>query len=294
MTVAVAPAAAAERRLGIFAVVLAALGLSTGSTLVKLAGAPGSVVAFWRLLFGAAIWIGVLTATGTGPSAATIRRALPVGVAFGVNLAFFFTAVRATSVANVEFIAALTPIVMVPVAAAVLHERPQWRLLALALPAIVGVALVVFGSGGNSTGSRRGDLLALGAVAAWVTYLLLAKRRREGMALPELMAIVAVTAAVVVLPIGWSTGELTSLSAKGWAMCLLLAVITGTISHGLVLWAQQRVDLGTISVIQVSQPALAAGWAWLLLDETVTAVQALGMVVVLVSLAAFSLASARR
>ena len=77
MTAAALPAtahASARRSLGIFAVALAALGLSSGSSLVKLAGAPGAVVAFWRLAFGAAIWGVIILVTRTPMPLAVVRR----------------------------------------------------------------------------------------------------------------------------------------------------------------------------------------------------------------------------
>ena len=66
-----------ERRLGIVAVVLACVGLSCGSTLLKLAGAPGAVVAFWRVAFGAVIWNVILRVAGYRMTWAVLRRMLP-------------------------------------------------------------------------------------------------------------------------------------------------------------------------------------------------------------------------
>ena len=287
-------AASAERRLGIGAVVLAVVCLSCGSSLVKVSGAPGPVVAFWRVTFGAVIWQVILRISGHHFSWALVKRLWPVGIAFGLNLVLFFSAARATRVANVEFIGALAPLVMVPVAAVALKEKPRWGTMAFAMPAIVGVALVVFGSTATGSSSTRGNLLAVGSVASWVAYLVLAKKRRGTVSVAELMATVAVVAAVVVLPFAAGTSHLLDLTAKAWAMCMVLAIVTGTVAHGLIIWAQKRVELGTISIIQVAQPALAAAWAWLLVDETVQPVQLAGMAIVVLSLGAFTVATVRR
>ena len=74
---------------------------------------------------------------------------------------------------------------------------------------------------------------------------------------------------------------------------MLLAVLTGTICHGLLAWAQTRVAVSTIAILQVGNPALATLWAFLVLDETVTGLQAAGMVVVIGALAAFIISSRR-
>ena len=51
--------------------------------------------------------------------------------------------------------------------------------------------------------------------------------------------------------------------------------------------------VSTIAILQVGNPALATLWAFLILGETVTGVQAVGMAVVIGSLAAFTLTSRR-
>jgi drug/metabolite transporter (DMT)-like permease len=284
---------AAERRRGIGAVVVAALGLSSGSTLVKLAGAPGPVVAFWRLTFASLIWVTILLCGKTRVTRAELRRMVPAGVVFGLNLLLFFSAVRATRVANAEFITTLTPVFAVPLAALVLKEHVRWRPLLLGIPAMFGVALIVFNAPARGSSSAKGDLLALGAVFTWSLFLLATKRVRRDVTTTQFMATITPVATLVVLPFAINDGGLLELSAKGWAMCVLLAVVTGTLAHGLVVWAQRHVELSTITVIQVSQPALAAGWAWLLLGESVAPVQMVGMVVVLGSLTVFTYLNTR-
>ncbi|HEX9259923.1 MAG TPA: DMT family transporter [Acidimicrobiales bacterium] len=280
---------APTRNLGILAVVTAVVGLSTGSTLVKLTGSPGSVVAFWRLVFGGLIWFGLLLIGGKRISWRTFRRVAPIGALFGLNLLLFFSAVRATRVANAEFIGTLTPVITVPMAALVFHERIRWRALAFGGVAMAGVALIVFNAPARGSQSLRGDLLAVGAIITWSIYLLFARRLRESIGVVEFMATVTAVAAIVVAPLAASTGEMFSLTAKGWILCVVLGMVTGTIGHGLIQWAQRVVELSVITVMQVGQPALAAFWAWLLLDESVKGIQVAGMVIVLMSLLGFTL-----
>ena len=64
-----------------------------------------------------------------------------------------------------------------------------------------------------------------------------------------------------------------------------LALMTGTGAHGLIVYAQSTVPIGTISLLQVSQPALAVVWAYLVLDQTIRPIQIVGMAMVLAGLA---------
>ena len=84
------------------------------------------------------------------------------------------------------------------------------------------------------------------------------------------------------------------LSTKGWIAACLLGVLTGMIGHGLIAFAQREVDIATIGIIQVGQPALAVGWSYLILGEHIKGAQVPGMILVLVGLVAFILASQRR
>jgi drug/metabolite transporter (DMT)-like permease len=70
-------------------------------------------------------------------------------------------------------------------------------------------------------------------------------------------------------------------------------VITGTIAHGLMVYAQHAVPIGGISMLQVSQPALAVLWSVLFLGSTVNGWQLVGMALVIIGLAAVTLQTRR-
>ena len=127
----------------------------------------------------------------------------------------------------------------------------------------------------------------------WAGYLLSARRARAVLGTSEFMTTVAVLAAIILVPIAAVSGRLWEIPASGWKYVLLMAVLSGTICHGLLAWSQTRVPVSTIAILQVGNPALATLWAFLILDETITGVQAIGMAVVISALAAFTLTSRR-
>jgi drug/metabolite transporter (DMT)-like permease len=279
--------------LGLAGVVLAIVIFSLGSTMVRKTGAPGVVVAFWRLTLGAAIWCVILRVQRRRLTIPMLKRVAPVGVLFGANLGFFFAAVMHTRVANVEFIGAMSPFVVVPIAAVVFHERIATRALAWGSVAVAGVALVIFAAPGAGERGLVGDLMAVAAVIAWSGYLLVSRQVRATTGVSEVMAITAIVAAGFLLPFAIADGGLFDVSGEGWAYIAALAVMTGTVGHGIVIWAQRRVPVSTISVLTLAQPALATTWAFVFLDESVRPLQVGGMVVVLVALLAFTRAATR-
>lgn len=286
--------AAQQRRLGVLAVVLAMVGLSSGSSLVKFADTSGVLMAFWRMAIGTVVWLGVVAATRTPLPWSVVRKVAPAGVLFGINIAFFFSAVQETRVANAEFIGTLTPVFTAPLAALVLKERVRWGAFAYGLPAIAGVALIVFNApSAAGENSLKGDLLALCAVLTWVVFLLTTKRVRPYVGVTQFMTTMSVFAALALLPLAIGAGDMFSLTGKAWALAVVVALVNGVMAHGLIVWAQRHVEVSTISMLQVGQPAIAATWAFLLLGETVAPLQVVGMVVVLVSMVAFTVASTR-
>jgi drug/metabolite transporter (DMT)-like permease len=79
--------------------------------------------------------------------------------------------------------------------------------------------------------------------------------------------------------------DIWPLSGTAWASVAILSVLTGMVAHGLLYYAQRAVPIGTISVIQTSQPSLSTFWAWLLLGEAVTLAQVPGMLLASIGVA---------
>ncbi len=254
-----APATTHGTSIGLLAVVLALLGLSLGSTIVKWIGAPGLTTATWRLVFGAAIWMIVLHARGGRLSTRAVRLAGPSAFFFATDLGLFFVAVTKTSVANAEFIGSLVPVMVVPFAALLFHERLRITSLAWGALALGGVALILFTAPSSGTNTTAGNALAFGAMCMWAGYLLSARGARAVLGTTEFMTTVAVLASCLLLPVAFVAGKLWEVPAGGWKDLVLLAVLTGTICHGLLAWAQTHVPVSTIAVLQVAQPRAGHG-----------------------------------
>jgi drug/metabolite transporter (DMT)-like permease len=75
---------------------------------------------------------------------------------------------------------------------------------------------------------------------------------------------------------------------------LILALLTGVAAHGLLVFAQKTIQIGTIGIAQEVQPALAVVWSFLLLGETLRPWQAVGVTVVVGGLLAFTVLNQRR
>lgn len=290
------------RNLALIAMTVSVITFSASSTFIKWAQTPGPAIALWRMVIAASLWWLVLLIhrARTGfplPTRQTWIRVMPAGIFFGSNIAIFFTAITRTSIAHPEFIAALSPLLLLPAGALIFKEHPNWKALRWGLITLLGVSLVLFTGSGNGAASLEGDLMMILVLAAWVGYLLSTKwARRHNIHVIHFMACAVPMAMIPVIPIAVIVAgdSLWPLSGRAWLVVGLLAVLTGIMAHGLIVFSQKHLPVATIGIMQVGGPALAVFWAWVVLGESITPLQVPGMALVVIGLAAFSLSNQRR
>lgn len=309
------PQRATGSPVGLLAMLAAIIAFSLSTPIVKWTGVTGVVLAFWRMWLSMLTWwitlaimrrrsqrrrdAGAGADSGAGvidwPSRRTWKLVAPAGLCFGVNISLLFTAVTRTSIAHVEFIATLTPLLVVPAGALIFGERPNWSALRFGLVSIVGVAFVLFFGPASGTATLGGDLIVMVVLCSWTAYLIFTKRARAaGVDTVSFMACMMPTGLITTVPMALliaGGGVVTDMNARGWTMVLVLAVLTGMIAHGCIAFAQQHLPIATITVMQVAQPALAVIFAFLILGEQVRPLQVLGMALVIVGIALFTRAA---
>lgn len=82
-------------------------------------------------------------------------------------------------------------------------------------------------------------------------------------------------------------GNVFGMSGTGWTYMLVLTFTSGVAAQGLLVFAQKTIQIGTIAIAQVAQPALAVVWSLLLLGEVVNQRQIAGIAIVVSGLLAF-------
>jgi drug/metabolite transporter (DMT)-like permease len=282
-----------HRFAGIAGVGIAILGLSWNTTLVKSIGAPATVVAFWRMLFATIGWHGFLLIKKKSPTKAQWRAGILPGLLFTMNLLLFFNGTIRTAVAHAEFIGALTPLLVIPAAAVVFHERVPKSVLWLGLVALSGLALIIFVGRSSKGVSFLGDALIGGAICTWSAYLLVTKSVRATMSTAPFMAVLTSICCVTVAPLAVQSGKLFSMSTKGWVLVTVMSISAGIVCHGLIAWSQTRVPVGIITLLQLAQPVLGTLIGFLVLHEKVRLWQIVGMAVVISAVAAVARVSAQ-
>ena len=286
--------APSNRTIGFLAVIGVVVCFSLGSTLVKRAHTPGVLVAFWRMVTTTIVWNSILLIRGRHITLADLKQALIPGIFFGLNITCFYAGATHNSVANAELIGSLTPFLVVPIGAKFFKEYINVRALLFALVAFAGVAIVLFTAPPKGDASLKGNLLGLTAMLLWATYIATTRHFRRDMDVVTFMASITPIAIITVLPLALLNGNMFDISSTGWRYIALLTFVTGVAAHGLMVFAQKTIPIGTIGIAQVAQPALAALWSFLLVGEALHGSQLLGMAMVLGGLLCFILMNQRR
>jgi drug/metabolite transporter (DMT)-like permease len=279
--------AVSAKTLGVVAVVGLIVAFSLSSTLVKRAESPGVLVAFWRMVTVSVVWNAVLWSTGRRITMRDVRQVFIPGVFFGLNLALFFAGATHNSVANAALIGSLAPFLIVPAGAWAFAEYIHPRALLFAVLAFGGVVLVLLNAPPAGDASLEGNVFGVIAMLLLVGYVSTTKYFRRGMDVTTFMATICPIATVAVLPLAVAHGEVFGLSRTGWVFMLILTLTSGVAAQGLLVFAQKSIQIGTIGIAQVAQPALAVVWSFLLLGEVVNNRQVAGIAIVTAGLLAF-------
>jgi drug/metabolite transporter (DMT)-like permease len=265
---------------GVLAVVGLVVAFSLSSTLGKRAESPGVLVAFWRMVVVSVVWNVLLWSTGRRVTMRDVRQVYVPAIFFGLNLAIFFAGVTHNSVANAALIGSLAPFLIVPMGAWLFHEYLSPPALLFAVIAVGGLVLVLFSAPAVGDASLQGNVLGVIAMLLLVAYVVSTKHFRREMDVTTFMATICPIATLAVLPLAVAEGDVFGLSDTGWTYTLILTFTSGVAAQGLLVYAQRTIQIGTISIAQVAQPALAVVWSFLLLSEVVNVRQAVGIAIV--------------
>lgn len=287
------PATMASSVKGLAAAALGTVAWGFAAILVKLTELSGLVLPFYRMWVGFIFMLVVALAVRGRPGWRVLRACVPGGLFLATNVAFYFTALKNTSVANATFIGALQPILVLILATRILGERLTRVQLAWMALALAGVASVVLGSGGFA-GVRLGDLLAVGALLAWAGYWLASKRVRARLTTVEYMTGLFLVASLAVTPVVLTAtgGQIGVARSLDWLWIGLLGLVPGA-GHFLFNWAHGQVPAIISSLVQASMPVVATAAAFVILSEPVAAVQVAGGVFAVLAIAAIAATSAR-
>ncbi len=269
---------------GAAAIAVAAWGLST--VIVKGIDMGSLAIGAYRFTIYGLTLTAFLTFRKTPISIRVLQKSFWGGLALGVDIAFFFSAVKLTSIANATVIGSLQPVVVAIVAARLFGERISSRSIGLGLVAIVGAVTVVLSGADGSESSLAGNALAIGALLSWAAYFVFSRKAKEDITPQEYTVGAAIWTAIINIPLAIVFGQdLSWPSTSNWVWLLILTFGSGLLGHSMMNWSIQQIPLWISSTFTLLIPVISTIAAWIWLDEALTSVQILAILVVVSALA---------
>jgi drug/metabolite transporter (DMT)-like permease len=279
-----------DTELGLIGVGVAVMAWGASGAIIKAIDMDSLAIGFWRFLIYVTVLGAWMRIRGVTLDLGTIKASAAGGVSLGLDVVFFFSAVKLTNVVNATTIGALQPVIVAIVAARFFGERIHWRDVVAALVAIAAVVVIVIESSGTPEWSPRGDLLAVGAVFAWSGYFIFSKRSKGIITPQQYTAGTALWTASICLLAGFAFGQdMSPPSGDDWLPLLALTFGAGILGHSIMNWSLVRVPLWLGSVLTLLIPVIGAVVAWVFLDEALSVVQIVAIAVVVGALASIVL-----
>lgn len=258
---------------------------------LSVATVPSEIVAFLRFLVAGAAMLVIMVGSHKARELGFTRKDLPLilglgasGIA-GYNLLFFRGLHLAAASDGAMIIPTLNPLLTLFAAALVLGEPLTARKLTGASISLAGQVLIFWTlvqTAAQDPARLAGDLYYAASAVCWSTYTILGRMAARRFSPMASTTMASVAGALMLLPFAlWYFPGSTGYTAKFWGHIGYLAI--GATVGGFFLWGWGVHRLGAsraavfINLVPVFTLVLAA----LLLNERPTALQVLGMLVVL-------------
>jgi drug/metabolite transporter (DMT)-like permease len=271
------------------ALLAGAAAIGTSALFVKVSEVGPVASAFWRVFLALPVlWLWAAfearkhsrTEAGGG-----LRLLVLAGFFFAGDLAVWHWSIVLTSVANATLLANCAPIFVTLAAWLLYRRRPRTLSLVGLATALAGMALLLRGDFQHAGSALIGDALGIVTAMFYAAYQLTVTRARQAVSTARIMAVSGSVTAVILLPIALlSEDRFMPANLQGWLILLGLALIAQAAGQSLIAYAMAKLPATFSSVGLLLQPVIAAGLAWALLGEALTALAIGGGVLVLIGI----------
>jgi len=278
-----------KQTFAVLALLAGAVAIATSALFVKVSEAGPVSTAFWRVFLALPfLWAWALFGGRESHRASFARdRRLMIaaGLFFAGDLAVWHWSIVLTSVAYATLLANLAPIFVTLAAWLLFRKRPTMLFVTGLATALIGVTLLLGGDFSLGGKALIGDALGVVTAIFYAGYQLTVTRLRSGASTASIMAWSGLITAVALLPAALFSGEqIFPVTTMGWIKLAGLALISQVAGQSLIAYAMAHLPATFSSVGLLLQPVMAAVLAWILLGETMVAVQIAGGIVVLIGI----------
>ena len=273
--------------LGVFA-------LSTSAIFVKLAGAPSSITAFYRLFFALLFLLPLLLLDKAywQDLRSLSRRQWQTGLLSGLFLAIhyilWFESLNYTSVASSTVIVTLQPLFSFVGSYFLFKERFSTGAIISSIVALIGSFIIAWGDFQISMQALYGDLLAFIAAGFITAYFFIGQHMRQKLAVVP-YSILGYAASAFFLAVYALSQQLSFIdySQNTWTAFLGIAFISTILGQMLLNWLLKWLSTSVISMSILGETIGTCILAYFILGEIITLRQGIGIIVTLAGLGLF-------
>lgn len=268
--------------------------LSTSAIFVRLAGAPSSVTAFYRLLFTTLALLPVLIfdrgarAELFSLSRRQVLLTILSGLLLAVHYIMWFESLRFTSISSSTVLVSLQPLFSLAFGLFFLGEKPKKSSVAGCIVALAGSAMIAWGDFTLSRAALTGDILALLAAGVISLYFLIGQTvRRDTGVVPYSVFSYFSSSVFLLLYALIMRDPLSGYAASTWGAFLgiaLISTIGGQFVFNLLL---KRLPASSVTMSILGEPVGTCILAYFIFAERIAPRQFIGIIFIMLGLSIF-------
>lgn len=281
----------------VFLLTVAVICIAFAAIFVKLSEAPASIISMYRMMFAGILLSPIVYRYKSEFLKLAIREWISLTIAglfLAMHFGFWFGSLQLTSVASSTIILALQPVVAMVAAYLIYKETVNIRVAVSVFVSFAGVVIISWGDFSFvNLSDFTGNILSFLSVVAVVCYFMIGQKAVRTLKHWIYSFIVFSIAGLFLLIYNIATQtELSGYPPAEWMLFILLAIFP-TIAHVIFNYLLNQVSPTTVSMAMLLEPIGASILAFLILSETLSILQLLGGMIVLLGVF-FFLMSQRR
>lgn len=257
--------------------------LATGGIFVKLSPLPPINTGFYRVLFSIPMLLPFLKKHELQLTGKQITTMILAGAFLAGDLALWNLSFYYTSVANANLLVNLTAFTVIPCSYFLFKEKITNQFLIGALITFLGVIFLMCNKVTLTPNRLLGDLMSLTTSFFYALFILTVYKLREHVSSNIIMFVSAFGSLIVLgITIVFTEGFYIPQNFSQLWPLLCLALVSQILGQGLLAYCLGRVNASLSSIITLSQPVVAALYAWIIFQEKLDTHSIIAIIITLI------------
>lgn len=265
--------------------IIGAILIAFSPVLIKDAGAPGTITAFYRLLFGTITLIIPFTFSRIKSKEKLKSKGIVIaifaGLCLAIDMALWATGIMHSNAAMPTLVGNLAPLWVGIGAFLFFKERQTSKFWIGLLVALIGVTFLMIQDLYQPNGIFKGLILGLFAGMFYASFMLLTQIGRKYLNTISYLFISSLATTIFLGIFVLIQGlEFVGYPSKAWTLFIIMGILIQAGAWFFINFAQGHLRASLVSATLLAQPVLAAIIAFMMLGEELTIFQIIGGIVV--------------